>query len=85
MHKTVFINFELTQPINRLPITLSNFSLLPPSGSFGVTKKAKAGRLGVSGPPLFCPLVTIADDGREACTRRRSTAKLAVHAENLGH
>ncbi len=32
------------------------FTLLPPSGSFGVTKKAKAARLGVSGPPLFLPI-----------------------------
>jgi hypothetical protein len=31
------------------------FPLLPHSGSFGVTKKAKAGRLGVGGPPLFLP------------------------------
>src|SRR5581483_12434959 len=34
-------------------LTTSSLTLLPPSGSFGVTKKAKAGRLGVSGRPLF--------------------------------
>ena len=36
-------------------LSTHQISLLPPSGSFGVTKKAKAGRLGVSGRPLFCP------------------------------
>ena len=34
---------------------LVSFSLLLPSRSFGVTKKAKAGRLGVGDRPLFFP------------------------------
>ena len=50
-----FANFLLTMTIKAAFIS-HDFLLLPPSGSFGVTKKAKAGRLGVSGRPLFCPL-----------------------------
>src|SRR5882762_4532835 len=33
----------------------SQLTLLPPSGSFGVTKKAMAGRLGVGDRPFLCP------------------------------
>src|SRR6202453_1324572 len=45
----------LTITAKGFPLLNNTFPLLPPSGSFGVTKKAKAGRLGVSGPPLFLP------------------------------
>jgi hypothetical protein len=50
-----FANFWLTVPQTSLHLNSSDLTLLPLSGSFGVTKKAKAGRLGVSGPPLFLP------------------------------
>jgi hypothetical protein len=42
-------------PIMLLLVRDINFPLLPPSGSFGVTKKVIAGRLGVAGPLSFCP------------------------------
>jgi hypothetical protein len=51
----VIFRFYLTGVQNQLAIDASTL-LLPPSGSFGVTKKAKAARLGVSGPPLFLPV-----------------------------
>ena len=48
-----FENLELTEGKQCVFLFSSSLTLLPPSGSFGVTKKAKAGRLGVSGRPLF--------------------------------
>ena len=56
----------MTHPVIRLTLPTHQLSLLPPSGSFGVTKKAKAGRLGVSGPPLFCPFAIAREDNRAA-------------------
>src|SRR3954471_15599178 len=58
MAKKKVVDFEneaLTEQIKTVFLFASSLTLLPPSGSFGVTKKAKAGRLGVSGRPLFLP------------------------------
>ena len=50
-----FDNFGLTVGPITLLLNSFNLTLLPPSGSFGVTKKAMAGRLGVGDRPFLCP------------------------------
>src|SRR5688500_15826325 len=65
-------NFRLTVRGCRIHLNSSVLKLLPQSGCFGVTKKAKAGRLGVSGPPLFLPKSLETPDRRPRLHRRRA-------------
>ena len=66
------------QPIMLLLVRVINFPLLPPSGSFGVTKKAIAGRLGVAGPLYFCPEIgAVARGIRTDDTHRRLACRRA--------
>src|SRR6185312_10790210 len=73
---------DLTNHRNLLLLCTSNLTILPPSGSFGVTKKAMAGRLGVGDRPFLCPNLSTQ---QELDPARPDPPSWPLHAENFRH